>query len=101
LVLTFGLLFIAAGMAGAAIGAVRVGRHEARTAADLGALAGARHAIEGRDVACTAAARIVEANGGVLVACDTRGMDLVVTAEVPALTLHARATARAGPVMPP
>lgn len=100
LLLTFGLLFVAAGMVGASIGASRVARHEARTAADLGALAGAQHAIEGRDVACAEAARIVEANSGTLVTCAARGLDLLVTAEVPAGMLRARATARAGPVAP-
>ena len=40
LVLAVGLFLIAAAVAAAAVGAARVARHEARTAADLAALAG-------------------------------------------------------------
>jgi secretion/DNA translocation related TadE-like protein len=103
LVLAIGLLLVAAGVAGAAVGAARVGRHQARVAADLGALAGAIRAIEGTPVACGRAARLVAANGGQLTACQVDGLDVVVTAKVtvtplPGLARRAVATARAGPV---
>jgi secretion/DNA translocation related TadE-like protein len=101
--LALGLLFVLAGLAGAAVGAARVGRHEARTAADLGALAGAMHAIEGPEVACAQAARLVAANGGRVTGCRVDGLEVVVHAEVavtplPGLIRHATAAARAGPV---
>jgi secretion/DNA translocation related TadE-like protein len=97
-VLAFGLFLVAAGMAGAAVGVARVGRHEARTAADLGALAGARRAIEGRGVACAEAGRFVTANDAVMTACEVRGLDLVIRVEVTTAAGRARAAARAGPV---
>jgi secretion/DNA translocation related TadE-like protein len=103
LVLAVGLVLVAAGMAGAAIGTARVGRHEARTAADLGALAGAAEAIYGESVACARAARFVAANGGQMTSCTVDGLDVVVGAAVPVhpmpgLVRQAVATARAGPV---
>jgi secretion/DNA translocation related TadE-like protein len=97
-VLAFGLFLVAAGMAGAAVGVARVGRHEARTAADLGALAGARRAIEGPGVACAEAGRFVTANDAVMTACELRGLDLVIRVEVTTAAGRARAAARAGPV---
>ena len=90
-------------MAGAAIGAARVGRHQARVAADLGALAGAVRVVEGEPAACARAAEIVTANEGRLVSCHAEGLDLVIAAEVtvtplPGLVRHASAAARAGPL---
>jgi secretion/DNA translocation related TadE-like protein len=103
LLLAIGLVLVAAGMAGAAVGAARVGRHEARTAADLGALAGAVRVIEGAAVACARAAELVSANGARLTSCRTDGLDIVVEAEVtitplPGLVRRAEAAARAGPI---
>ncbi|MEV4703621.1 Rv3654c family TadE-like protein [Actinoplanes sp. NPDC049316] len=103
-VLAVGLVFVGGGVAGAAVGAARVGRHEARTAADLGALAGAMRAVEGRQVACARAAELVAANGGRLTACRLEGRDIVVAVEtvvrpLPGLERHASAVARAGPVL--
>jgi secretion/DNA translocation related TadE-like protein len=103
LLLAIGLVLVAAGMAGAAVGAARVGRHEARTAADLGALAGAVRVIEGEAVACARAAELVSANGARLTSCRTDGLDIVVEAEVtitplPGLVRRAEAAARAGPI---
>ena len=103
LVLALGLLLIAAGVAGAAVGSVRVGRHEARTAADLGALAGAVRVIEGPPAACARAAQLVAANDAALTSCDVSGPEIVIYVEVvvtplPGLTRRARAGARAGPV---
>lgn len=103
LILGVGLVLVAAGLAGAAVGAARVGRHQARTAADLGALAGAARVIEGEQVACELAGRFVAANGGWLTSCRVDGFDLVVGVEVtvtplPGLARRASAAARAGPV---
>jgi len=101
--LAIGLAFVAAGLAGAAVGAARVGRHEARIAADFGALAGARHAIEGKAEACDQAARLVAANGARITFCEVDGLEIIVRVDVtvtplPALVRHATAAARAGPV---
>jgi secretion/DNA translocation related TadE-like protein len=106
LVLAVGLVLVAAGVAGAAVGAARVGRHVARTAADLGALAGAVRAIEGRDAACARAAQLVAANGGRTRSCRLDGLDVVLEVEVtvtplPGLTRSATAVARAGPITAP
>lgn len=105
-VLAVGLVLVAAGLAGAAVGAARVGRHEARTAADLGALAGAARAIEGHAAACAQAARLVAANDARLTSCRVDGLEIVVAAEVvvtplPGLTRRATAAARAGPLSAP
>ncbi|MFC3382813.1 Rv3654c family TadE-like protein [Couchioplanes azureus] len=102
-VLAVGLVLVAGGVAGAAVGAARVGRHEARTAADLGALAGAMRAVEGRQAACARAAEIAAANGGRLTSCRLDGFDVVIEVEtvvtpLPGLTTHASAAARAGPI---
>jgi secretion/DNA translocation related TadE-like protein len=98
-----GLLLVAAGLGAAAVGAARVGRHQARTAADLGALAGAMWAVYGPAEACGRAGRVVAANGGRLTSCIVSGLEIVVRAEVevhplPGLIRYASATARAGPV---
>jgi secretion/DNA translocation related TadE-like protein len=103
LVLAFGLFLTMAGVAAAGVGAARVGRHAARTAADLGALAGAARAIYGPEVACGWAERFVVANDGRMTSCVVEGMEIVVRAEVvvrgvPRLDRRAVATARAGPV---
>ncbi|MFI5494343.1 Rv3654c family TadE-like protein [Actinoplanes sp. NPDC051859] len=102
-VLAVGLVLVAGGLGGAAVGAARNGRHEARTAADLGALAGALRAIEGQEAACLRAAELVAANGARLTACRLEGLDVVVQTEtvvtpMPHLTTYASAAARAGPI---
>jgi secretion/DNA translocation related TadE-like protein len=102
-VLAFGFVFILAGGAGAAVGAATVARHRAQVAADMGALAGAMHVIEGEAVACAEAGALVVANGGRLMACRTEVLDIVVTADVdvtgvPGFIGSASATARAGPI---
>jgi secretion/DNA translocation related TadE-like protein len=103
LVLALGLLMVAAGVAGGAIGTARVGRHRAHNAADLGALAGAMHAVYGESDACARADRFVTANGGRLTGCTVNGLEIVVHVEVevhplPGLVRRAEAAARAGPV---
>ena len=105
LVLAFGLFLTVAGVAAAGVGTARVGRHQARTAADLGALAGAAKAVYGPEVACARAGQFVAANHGRMTSCVVDGLEIVVRAEValPGLGRHAVATARAGPVsaLPP
>ncbi|MBL7260971.1 Rv3654c family TadE-like protein [Paractinoplanes lichenicola] len=103
LVLAIGLVLVTAGVFGASVGAARVGRHQARTAADLGALAGGTQAIFGPETACPRAARFVTANGGRMTSCVVEGLEIVVRAEVEVrvafgLGGQAVATARAGPV---
>ena len=101
--LAVGLVLVAAGVAGAAVGAARTGRHQAQVAADLGALAGAMHAVEGTPAACAAAARYVAANEGAMSSCTVDGLEIVVAVDVrvaglPGLERRAHAAARAGPV---
>jgi secretion/DNA translocation related TadE-like protein len=102
-VLAVGLVIVLMGVAGAAVGAARIGRHRAQAAADLGALAGAARAVEGTGAACERAGRFVAVNGGRATSCEVSGLEIVVRTEVivtplPALTRHATAAARAGPV---
>ncbi|MFE9202684.1 Rv3654c family TadE-like protein [Micromonospora sp. NPDC007230] len=101
--LAVGLVFVLVGLFGAALGAARTARHQARNAADFGALAGAGRALDGDGVACARADELARANGGRLVACRLDGLDVIVTTEVevapvPWLTRVATATSRAGPV---
>jgi secretion/DNA translocation related TadE-like protein len=102
-VLAVGLVLVSSGIAGAAVGSARIGRHRAQAAADLGALAGAAQAIEGTEAACGRAARFVAANSGRVTSCEVHGLEIVVRTEVtitplPGLTRHVEAAARAGPV---
>jgi secretion/DNA translocation related TadE-like protein len=85
------------------VGAARVARHRAQVAADLGALAAAARAIDGPEVACARAARIVTANRGRMTSCVLEGLEVIVRVDVAVRPLpgHARmasAAARAGPV---
>jgi secretion/DNA translocation related TadE-like protein len=101
--LAVGLVLVAAGLAGGAVGAARVGHHRARVAADLGALAGAARVLQGPDAACARAAELAAANGGRLVDCAIDGLDLQIRVELtvtplPHLTRTATAIARAGPI---
>ncbi|MFG2070541.1 Rv3654c family TadE-like protein [Micromonospora tulbaghiae] len=100
--LAIGLVFVLVGVFGAALGAARYARHQARNAADFGALAGAAQVLDGADAACARAAELVSANGGRMTGCRVDGLDLIVTARVrvaplPNLTRDATATSRAGP----
>nr|WP_231926877.1 Rv3654c family TadE-like protein [Micromonospora siamensis] len=101
--LAVGLVLVVFGLFGAAVGAARVARQQARVAADLGALAGAGRAVQGPDPACAAAGAIVRANGGRPVACRLDGLDVLVTVEItvtvlPGLVRKATVTSRAGPI---
>jgi secretion/DNA translocation related TadE-like protein len=106
LVLAIGLVLVAAGVAGAAVGAARVGRHQARTAADLGALAGAARVVVGPAAACERAGRLAAANRARMTSCRVEGFEIVVAVQVtvtplPGLVRYASAAARAGPVSVP
>jgi secretion/DNA translocation related TadE-like protein len=97
------LVYVVVGLFGAAVGAARVARQQARVAADFGALAAAGRALDGDSVACRRAGEFAGANGGRLVGCRLDGLDVLVTVEVtvspmPWLTRTARVTSRAGPV---
>jgi secretion/DNA translocation related TadE-like protein len=101
--LATGLVTVVVAISVAAGGAATVARHRAQAAADLAALAGAAHSVEGQVVACERAAAIAAANGARLTDCQLEGWDLVVTAEVrparvAAVAGDARASARAGPI---
>ncbi|MEU1237866.1 Rv3654c family TadE-like protein [Micromonospora aurantiaca] len=100
--LAIGMVFVLVGVFGAGLGAARCARHQARNAADFGALAGAVQVLDGAGVACARAADLVSANGGRMTGCRADGLDLIVTAQVrvaplPGLTRDAVATSRAGP----
>lgn len=98
--LAVGLVLVGIALAAVTEGAARVARHQAGVAADLGALAGGPHAIEGQAAACAVAGRYVEANHARMTACVVDGLEIVVRTEV-RLTLYpasAEAAARAGPV---
>ncbi|MFC7529476.1 Rv3654c family TadE-like protein [Actinoplanes sp. GCM10030250] len=102
-VLAVGVVLVTVGLFGAAVGSARVARHEARNAADLGALAGGRRAIEGAGPACVEAARYAAANSGRMTSCLVNGLEIVIRVEVrveplPGLSRVATADARAGPV---
>ncbi|WP_436837242.1 Rv3654c family TadE-like protein [Micromonospora matsumotoense] len=103
LLLAIGMVFVLVGGFGAAIGAARLARHQARVGADFGALAGAGQVWQGAASACATADEFVRANAARLLACQVDGLDVVVTVEVavtplPGLRRFATATARAGPV---
>lgn len=98
-----GVVIVLVGLFGAALGAARMARQQAKVAADFGALAGAGHALEGVAVACGAAGELVRANGARLAACRLDGLDVLVSTQVtasplPWLTRTVTATTRAGPV---
>ncbi|MCU1596209.1 MAG: pilus assembly protein TadE [Frankiales bacterium] len=94
------LVLLSAAVVLSALGAVAVARHRAAAAADLAALAGATHVLEG--TACSAAGGVARAQGATLESCSVEDQDVQVTVTVrPAGRLGelgiARARARAGP----
>jgi secretion/DNA translocation related TadE-like protein len=96
------VLLVAWGLAALLVCSATLARHRATSAADLGALAGARWTIAEPERACRSAGATVRANGGYLVACWLDGVDIVITVTVPVAGAPpglgpARATARAGP----
>ncbi len=99
-VLAVGLALIGVAIALVTVGAARVARHQAKVAADFGALAGGPHAVEGQVAACAVASRYVEANHARLTECAVDGLEIVVRAEVRlrVYPASAEAASRAGPV---
>lgn len=89
-----GLTVVLAGSTVALSAAYLVARAEARSAADLAALAGAAWTRAGRNVACARADQIATANHAAMVSCAVDGLDIELTVEVKGV----RAVARAGPV---
>ncbi|MDG4763391.1 flp pilus-assembly TadE/G-like family protein [Solwaraspora sp. WMMD406] len=101
--LTVGLVVVLAGAAGAFVAAAHLARHQAGTAADLAALAGAARIFDGPTAACARATELAMLNHGRLVRCVTHGLEITVTVEVPVVgppgtDRVATAYARAGPV---
>lgn len=102
-----GPLVVLVGLAGVAVrlGAVEVACHRASASADLAALAGARHRLEGQGSACAAASEVVRAQGAELEGCELDGQAVTVQAGVrppgPVGRFGvAQARARAGPMDP-
>ncbi|HEY4007796.1 MAG TPA: Rv3654c family TadE-like protein [Pseudonocardia sp.] len=90
---------------GLGLGAAATGRHRAEAAADLAALAGAGHALDGEPTACAYADRVAEPMHARLVSCRLVGAEVTVVLEVPTqapLLAHRAAVgrARAGPAEP-
>lgn len=77
----------------ATAGALVVARHQAQTAADLAAVAGAYALFRGLEP-CAAAAEVAALNGASLGACRAEGRDVVAAASV----RGREAWARAGPL---
>jgi secretion/DNA translocation related TadE-like protein len=92
-------VLVAAGALLATLGTVAVARHRAASAADLAALAGAQHLLDG--TACDRAARVARAASAVLLRCVQGATSVTVVTGVRVGQLGtAWATARAGPVEP-
>jgi secretion/DNA translocation related TadE-like protein len=105
-VLAIAALIALLGAGTAAVAAVGVARQRAAAVADLAALAGAQHALEGPAVACGWARRLAAADDAVLLGCRVAGDVVEVEAQVrPAGRLGvlgaATARARAGPAAVP
>lgn len=83
-VLAFAAVIWVGGLAAVAVGGVRGVRHRADSAADLAALAGAAHAVEGAGVACSRAKGIAAESGVRLTRCQVRGevVEVSVTADM-------------------
>ncbi|WP_373869671.1 Rv3654c family TadE-like protein [Sphaerisporangium siamense] len=97
-----GVVWFLAGVAVVA-GGVRVTRHRAQAAADLSALAAARHALAEPEAACGVARDLAHANGATVRNCvlhdGTVDVTVAVHLNVPWPGPHTlTATARAGPV---
>ena len=106
MVLAAGAVVVAIATTAMLAGAATIARHQAQSAADFGALAGAARAELQPDEACAAAQEVVEANHATMSACHLDGITLVVTATVdvtdaPPGIGPATAIARASPVQEP
>ncbi|WP_370479735.1 Rv3654c family TadE-like protein [Mycobacterium sp. pUA109] len=83
---------------GAYLGAAVRARHTAQATADLAALAAAAALPGGAQAACARATGVVDRMAARPAGCVVRGLDVVVTVEVPVAGVgSARAAARAGP----
>ncbi|WP_268956845.1 Rv3654c family TadE-like protein [Mycolicibacterium mageritense] len=87
------------------LGAAVIARHQAQAAADLAALAAAGSLAAGPDAACAQADAIASAMHTVVAGCRVDGLDVVLEAQVTVRFGRwdlgpARASARAGPVLP-
>jgi secretion/DNA translocation related TadE-like protein len=86
------------------LGAAEVARHRAEAAADLAALAGAAHAVDGEQTACAYSDRVVAAMHARLSSCRAApGWTILVETRTkvalpPLVGAWATARARAGPV---
>lgn len=89
------VVLMLAGVA-ALLGRVSAARHEAQSAADLAALAGASAYLRGAEP-CAVARQITAVNGATLGSCEIRDGHVIVTARVPVAGMWASASARAGP----
>jgi secretion/DNA translocation related TadE-like protein len=87
------------------LGATVIARHQAESAADLGALAAASHAHEGPVQACERARWVTDRMGVRLVSCRWQQLDALVEVEAPGPALaglpRPSAHARAGPAAEP
>src|SRR2546430_14504801 len=72
--LAVGFVVVSVGLGAALVGVALTDRHRARVAADLGALAGTRYAVDGAGTACEHAGRIVARNGARLGVCLFAGL---------------------------
>lgn len=83
------------------LGAAVLARHQAGSAADLAALAGAVHALAAPEEVCPAANRVASANGAALTSCEQVGLYVLIQVQVTvplgALSGQANGRARAGP----
>lgn len=98
-----GVLVLLLGL-GLQLGAATLARHRAETAADLAALAAAREAVRGEDLACARAGEVATANGAVLRSCRWSGWTVAVgttaaTRGVPSVIGDAEGRALAGPTV--
>ena len=87
------------------LGAAMVARHQAESAADLAALAGATEVIEGEQYACAQASRVTDRMRVQLASCQLHGLDVLVDVTArPSGWLGglgaATGRARAGPAAP-
>lgn len=101
-VLTASALVLAAGLVATVLSAAVLARHRAEAAADLGALAAADAALQGRAAACARAGRVAAAGKAVLVRCVVSNATAEVVVEVPGRGVLGRlapasARSRAGP----
>lgn len=85
------------------VGASVAARHQAQSAADLSALAGAMALRSGEEAGCAAVRESAERMGAVTAGCVVEGWDVQVEVRVPIMLLRfgsreAVARARAGPV---